>query len=91
MTIPDDFPTFLPVSKFEVPASPTIAHLDIEHAKRVDAEQWKRDSQNAQAELEIMRAERNRDRIIDRTAFFLIGLAVPVGIIWDLITSLFGA
>lgn len=89
--IPDDFPTFLPVSKFDVPASPTIAHLDIEHAKRVDAGQWKRDSQNAQAELEIMRAERHRDKRMYFAAGFLIGLAVPVELVGSIITRMFGA
>ena len=89
MTIPDNFPTFLPVSKFDVPTSPTIAHLDIEHANRVDAEQWKRDSLNAQTELEIMRAEHRRDKRMYFTAGFLIGLAVPVGLVGSIITSLF--
>lgn len=90
MTIPDDFPTFLPVSKLDDPASPTVAHLDIEHAKRVDAEQWKRDSLNAQAEMIAMEREHRRDKTMYFAAGFLIGLAVPVGLLGNLITRFFG-
>ena len=79
MTIPDDFPQFAPV-----------AHLDIEHAKRVDAEQWRRDSLNAQAEMIAMEREHRRDKTMYFAAGFLIGLAVPVGLFGSLITRFFG-
>jgi hypothetical protein len=79
MTIPDDFPQFAPV-----------AHLDTEQTKRVDADQWKRDCLNAQAELAIMKDEHQRDKHMYFAAGFLIGLAVPVGLLGSLLTRFFG-
>jgi hypothetical protein len=79
VTIPDEFPTFLPV-----------ARLDTEQTKRVDDDLWRRECLQAQAEIIAMEAEHKRDKSMYFAAGFLIGLAVPVGYVGSLITRLFG-
>lgn len=79
MTIPDDFPQFAPV-----------AHLDTEHANRVDADQWRRECLQAHADMAAMEHEQKRDNRMYFAAGFLIGLGVPVGLLGSLITKFFG-
>jgi hypothetical protein len=77
--IPDDFPQFTPVAK-----------LDTEHAKRVHGNVWQSACLQAQADMVAMEAEHKRDKRMYFTAGFLIGLAVPVGLLGSLLTRFFG-
>ena len=76
---PDDFPAFAPV-----------ARLDTEHATRVHDNIWQRECLQAQADMIALEHEHRRDKRMYFAAGFLIGLAVPVGLLGSLLTSLFG-
>jgi hypothetical protein len=76
---PDDFPTFAPV-----------ARLDTEQTKRVHDDIWRRECLQAQADMVAMEHEHRRDKRMYFAAGFLIGLAVPVGLLGSLLTKFFG-